>query len=149
MNVEPNTTAAHARPRALVAEDDPRMRRLVADLVRKEGFDVEEIADGEQLLLRVAEALLPRHPAAYVDLVVSDVRMPFCSGLDVLKKLRVAKRTTPVLLMTAFGEPALRAQVERLDAVLLDKPFTPAALKAAIRERVALHARPGGPKTEG
>jgi DNA-binding response OmpR family regulator len=143
MNVEPNATPAPAPAprRALVAEDDPRMRRLVADLVRREGFDVEEIADGEQLLLRVAEALLPRHASACFHLVVSDVRMPFCSGFDVLKKLRVAKRTTPVVLMTAFGEAALRAQVERLDGLLLDKPFTPAELRAAIRDRVA-HADP-------
>jgi DNA-binding response OmpR family regulator len=110
------------------------MRHLVADLLRREGFVVEEIADGKQLLLRVVEAFLPRRAAVEFDLVVSDVRMPFCSGLDVLKKLRTAHHATPVLLMTAFGEPALRTQVKMLDGVLLDKPFTPSALKAAVRE---------------
>jgi CheY-like chemotaxis protein len=122
------------RPRALVAEDDPQMRRLVADLLRREGFVVEEIADGKELLLRVVEAFLPRRPGAEFDLVVTDVRMPFCTGLDVLKKLRLAHHATPVLLMTAFGEPALRTQARLLNARVLDKPFTPSALKSAVRE---------------
>jgi DNA-binding response OmpR family regulator len=113
------------------------MRRLVADVLRREGFVVEEIADGKQLLLRVVEAFLPRRAVAEFDLVVSDVRMPFCSGLDVLKKLRTAHHATPVLLMTAFGEPALRSQVQLLNALLLDKPFTPTALKTAVRELLA------------
>ncbi len=120
-------------PRALVAEDDAQMRRLVADIVRREGFIVEEIKDGKQLLLRVLEAFIPRRGAAPFDLVVSDVRLPFCTGLEVLRELRAAKHATPVVMMSAFGEAALRVQVELLDARLLDKPFTPADLRRAMR----------------
>jgi len=110
------------------------MRELVADLVRREGCDVEELADGEQLLVRVVTAMLPRRQASGIDLIVSDVRMPFCSGLDVLKKLRVAHRTTPVILMTAFGDPWLRERVQVLGGLLLDKPFKLQALRDAVRE---------------
>jgi DNA-binding response OmpR family regulator len=120
-------------PRVLVAEDDPQMRRLVADVLLKEGYDVEELADGKELLLRVVEAFLPHHPHSGIDVVVTDMRMPFCSGLDVLKKLRVAHRPTPVLVMTAFGEEDLRSRVRDLGGLLLDKPFTPHALRAAVR----------------
>jgi two-component system, response regulator, stage 0 sporulation protein F len=120
-------------PRVLVAEDDEQMRRLVADVLLKDGYDVEELADGKELLLRVVEAFLPHHPHSGIDVVVTDLRMPFCSGLDVLKKLRVAHRTTPVLLMTAFGEHGLRERVRDLGGMLLDKPFTPLALRAAVR----------------
>jgi DNA-binding response OmpR family regulator len=135
--MEPTTlTKPDPPPRALVAEDDPQMRRLVADLVRREGFVVEEIKDGKQLLLRVVEAFLPLRGAAPFDLVVSDVRMPFCSGLEVLRELRGAQHATPVVLMSAFGEATLRTEIELLDARLLDKPFTPAALRAAVRAAI-------------
>ena len=120
-------------PRVLVAEDDAQMRRLVADVLVKDGYDVEELADGKELLLRVAEAFLPHHPHSGVDVVVTDMQMPFCSGLDVLQKLRVARRPTPVLVMTAFGEEDLRRRVGELGGMLLDKPFTPQALRAAVR----------------
>ena len=120
-------------PRVLVAEDDAQMRRLVADVLLKEGYDVEELADGKELLLRVVEAFLPHHPNSGIDAVVTDMRMPFCSGLDVLKKLRVAHRPTPVLVMTAFGEQGLRDRVHDLGGLLLDKPFTAQALRAAVR----------------
>jgi DNA-binding response OmpR family regulator len=120
-------------PRVLVAEDDAQMRRLVADVLLKEGYDVEELSDGKELLLRVVEAFLPHHRHSGIDVVVTDMRMPFCSGLDVLKKLRVAHRSTPVLVMTAFGEEGLRHRVRELGGLLLDKPFTPQALRAGVR----------------
>ena len=124
--------------RVVVAEDDLQMRQLVAEVLRKDGFEVEEIADGRQLLMRVVEAFLPWHSAMAIDLLISDVCMPFFSGLDVLRKLRLNRWQTPVLLMTAFGDPSLSLQVRNLNAVLLDKPFTRAALKTAVRELLAL-----------
>ena len=63
--------------------------------------------------------------------------MPFCSGLDVLKKLRLAHRPTPVVLMTAFGEQGLCDRVRDLGGLLLDKPFAPRALRAAVAELFA------------
>jgi DNA-binding response OmpR family regulator len=122
------------RPRVLVAEDDAHMRDLVAQILRKDGLDVEEVADGQHLLLRLVEAFLPRRQGAAIDLVVSDVRMPFCSGLDVLKKVHLSRYATPVLLMTAFGEDGLDRRVRELGGRLLDKPFPPHALRQAARE---------------
>jgi DNA-binding response OmpR family regulator len=110
------------------------MRSLVADILRKENLEVEELADGQRLLVRIVEAFLPRREARTIDLIVSDVRMPFCSGFDVLKKVHLARYSTPVLLMTAFGEPGLARQVRDLGGRLLDKPFTALALRQAVRE---------------
>lgn len=110
------------------------MRALVAEILRKEGLEVEEIADGRRLLARLLEAFLDSREDAAVDLIVSDVRMPFCTGLDILERLRLSRRETPVLLMTAFGERDLSARVRELGGRLLDKPFTPGALRRAVRE---------------
>ena len=110
------------------------MRALVADILRKQGVEVEELADGRQLLERVAYASLTRGEDAGIDLIVSDVRMPFASGLDVLEKVRVSRLGTPVLLMTAFGADGLGSRVRALGGRLLDKPFTPHALREAVRD---------------
>ena len=128
------TCAPKNRPRVLVAEDDVAMRELVADILRKEGFEVEEIADGRGLLQRLIQSLLPRREGPPFDLVVSDVRMPFCTGLDILEKVRLTHRGMPVLLMTAFSEAGLDARVRELGGVLLDKPFTARALRRTVRD---------------
>ena len=133
MNDNPDSGVAH-RPRVLVAEDDANMRELVAHILRKEGLEVEEIPDGQRLLVRLVEAFLPRRVDAGVDLIVSDVRMPFCSGLDILKKVHLSRYPIPVLLMTAFGEQGLERRVRELGGRLLDKPFTPLALRQMVRE---------------
>jgi DNA-binding response OmpR family regulator len=134
VNDAPDSPRPHP-PRVLVAEDDAPMRALVAQILRKDGFDVEEIADGQGLLLRLMETSLPRHAA--IDLIVSDIRMPFCTGLDVLKKVHLSRHGTPVLLMTAFGEPDLARRVADMGGRLLDKPFPPHALRREVKELLA------------
>ena len=67
------------------------------------------------------------------DVIVSDVNMPGLSGLDVLAALRCADWTTPVILITAFGDQQIRAEAEALGAARrLDKPVDPGALRAAV-----------------
>lgn len=134
MNSELDLSAAR-RPRVLVAEDDANMRALVADILRKEDLEVEELADGQRLLVRLVEAFAaPREGGVAINLIVSDVRMPFCSGLDVLEEVHRSRCRTPVLLMTAFGDRGLSNRVRALGGRLLDKPFTPLALRKAVRE---------------
>jgi DNA-binding response OmpR family regulator len=128
----PPVVSTVRRPRVLVAEDDASMREFVGHVLRKEALEVEELPDGERLLVRLIEAFMPRHRG--VDLVVSDVHMPFCSGLDILKKVRLSRYPTPVLLMTAVGEQGLAARVRELGGRLLEKPFTSHALLQVVRE---------------
>ena len=68
-----------------------------------------------------------------VDAVVSDLRMPVCSGLDVLETLRRTRRTVPFVLMTGFADDDTRARAGRLGAVLLEKPFMMNDLRVALR----------------
>jgi len=63
------------------------------------------------------------NPDRRVDLIVSDVRMPGSSGMDILAAMRRMGVRTPVILMTAFGDAQTRARAEALDALLFDKPF--------------------------
>ena len=69
------------------------------------------------------------------DIVISDVRMPGLTGLDVLAILRCANWATPVILITAFGDEATHAEGRELGAVaVFDKPFNVEQLRAAVLE---------------
>jgi two-component system cell cycle response regulator CpdR len=123
--------------RVLVAEDDPEMRRLVVEALRKDGHEVMEATDGGRMLVRLAEAF-DRDPALLsVDVIVSDMRMPVCNGLDLLERLAEARWRIPCILMTAFGDDETRKRVDRIGAVLLDKPLSLDVLRATVRR----HAR--------
>jgi DNA-binding NtrC family response regulator len=78
-----------------------------------------------------------------IDLIVSDVRMPVCSGLDILKGLRNAHWSTPVILMTGFGDGDLRASAAHLGAFLFEKPFQASDLKEKVRELLPSRRRGG------
>ena len=94
--------------RVLVAEDDREMRRLVVEVLRKDGHEVTEATDGGRLLVRIAE-VFDRDPSmAAVDVIISDVRMPVCSGLELVERLFEARWKVPCILMTAFGDDDTR-----------------------------------------
>jgi DNA-binding response OmpR family regulator len=111
--------------RVLLAEDNPEFRAMLAEALREEGLEVAEAEDGHALLDMLAEALSSSGDLCGVDLVVSDIRMPGYSALDVLTGARRALSHTPVILMTAFGDPATHDTARHLGAaVVLDKPFS-------------------------
>ena len=119
--------------RIVVAEDDFEMRRLVADCLRKEGYEVHEVADGGELLLRIEDSFFMRRSPVPVDLFVTDIRMPVYTGLEIVTGLREAGLDMPVIIMTAFGNPETRERAEALGAAMLDKPFKMEQLRALVR----------------
>lgn len=122
-------------PRILVAEDDDEMRRVLVDALRGDGCEVYEVSDGGALLIELAR----NHRFHYdtVDLVVSDVRMPLCSGLQALETLRGTNARTRFLLLTAFGDEGMHARAAALGAMLLDKPFSTRKLRHTVADLLA------------
>ena len=109
---------------ALVAEDDDDMRRLVVGALRAEGLDVVALRNGEELLNYMESRVLGGRRDPPIGLVISDVRMHGVTGLEILAALRAFGWTTPVILITAFGDAGLHAEARRLGALaVLDKPF--------------------------
>ena len=120
------------------------MRALVAQCLRRDSHDVLEVGDGAGLLVRIARQYRSREPAQRIDLVVTDLKMPIVTGLAILRGLRAAHSTIPVILMTAFGDDEVRREAAELGAVLLDKPFAmddlrSAALSLLGKARESLH----------
>jgi DNA-binding response OmpR family regulator len=120
-------------PRVLVVDDDAEMRRLVCDTLRKDHYDLVEETDGGRLLVRVAAIYGPSGAEEPVDLIVSDIRMPVCTGLDIVKGLRDARWGTPVVLMTAFADDDVCRRARSLNAVLFNKPFQMSDLRATVK----------------
>jgi len=122
----------------LVAEDDRAMRELITTLLRDAGYDVVEACDGAQLLDRIGDLAGRLHGRNAIALIISDIRMPGLTGLDVLAALRVAYWRTPVILITAFGSEESHAEADQLGALaVLDKPFALDDLLALVRRTVA------------
>jgi two-component system, cell cycle response regulator CpdR len=143
MRVEIQPGCSSPRPalrrlHAVVADDDAGMRAVVAEALRLDGHQVEEAADGVELLFHVSRSFVTGARVAPIDLVVSEVEMPYCTGLEVLRKLRSGRRTTPVVLMSGRGGDALAASVADLGGKLLEKPFTFGELRTAVAEVLGL-----------
>ncbi len=124
--------------RVLVAEDDREMRRLVVEALKKDGHEVTEAADGGRLLVRLAEVFDQDPSLATIDLIVSDIRMPICNGLDLVERMFQARWRVPWILMTAFGDDEIRRRAEAVGALLLDKPLSLEQLREAVA-RLARH----------
>jgi CheY-like chemotaxis protein len=124
-------------PCVLVAEDDPEFRRLIASALRREGFEVVEVRSGNELLEQVGSSLLDRKHRTRFDVILTDLRMPGKSGLDILSGLDQGGITTPVLLMTAFGDDRTQALARRFGALgVLNKPFDLDDLITAVADAV-------------
>lgn len=124
--------------RVLLAEDDRELRLLLATALRRDGYEVLEAHDAKHLLELMGEALVSGNGAP-VDVVVSDIRMPGASGLDLLAGLRRDDWTTPVVLITAFGDPETHAEAYRLGAdAVLDKPLDVDDLRQVVQTLVSM-----------
>jgi two-component system, response regulator, stage 0 sporulation protein F len=122
-----------ATQRILVADDDPDMRALVASALRQGGYDVVEAGNGMEAIDHIAPTVWTKRDGFKA--IVSDVRMPALTGLDLLAALRCTRLETPVILMTAFGDEEVRTEAHSLGATaVLDKPFNLDELHAAVQK---------------
>lgn len=109
----------------LVADDEARMRKLVKDFLRKEGFEVIEAQDGE-------EALAYFYDDSSIDLIILDVMMPKADGYEVLREIRETSQI-PIIMLTAKSEEKdeLLSFKYGVDEYVT-KPFSPKILVARV-----------------
>ena len=131
-------------PRILVVEDDDAMRDLIATVLRQDGYDVIESGTLEGVAEIDGDGGLDS-----IAMIISDLRMPGASGLELLAALRAAHWSTPFILITAFGSDETHAEAGNLGALaVLDKPFAIELLQACVHE--ALNGtQPGGARSNG
>ena len=130
----------------LVVEDDRALRTLMVRTLSEKGYRVVEASDGDALIDTLAEALCPDQTGAAFDLILSDIRMPQFSALDVLVGARRFIGDIPVVLMTAFGDPSTHERARRRGAaVVLNKPVKLSELCATVARVLAAKAGPPWP----
>ncbi|MGY4174917.1 two-component system response regulator FixJ [Bradyrhizobium sp. USDA 4518] len=122
--------------RVLVIDDDAAMRDSLAFLLDVRGFCVATY--------ETASGFLGDAASGPVDCIVSDIRMPGMSGLELVRKLKADRVDCPVILITGHGDVTLAVEAMKAGAVdFIEKPFEDEVLLRAINS--ALEARPTKP----
>lgn len=112
----------------LVADDEYRIRKLLADFLVREGYKVIEAADGEETI----DVLF--NTKTKIDLVILDVMMPKYDGWFVLERIREFS-TVPVVMLTARSDEYDQLKGFKLGADdYVTKPFSPSVLMARINK---------------
>jgi two-component system response regulator FixJ len=120
-----------------VIDDDAAMRDSLAFLLDVNGF--------ESQVHESADAFLKRINVDGVTCVISDIRMPGMTGVELVRKLKSGGSTCPVILITGHGDVALAVEAMKAGAVdFIEKPFDDKALLGAIQS--ALEARSADPE---
>ena len=110
----------------LVVDDDAVARELLAEALKKEGYDVEAFGSGEEAIARGREGR--------VDLVLTDIRMGAVDGLTVLREFKRMSQDTAIVVLTAFG--SLEGAIEAIKQGAYDylaKPFKKEDIKLVVQ----------------
>jgi len=125
------------KKRILVIEDDQEMRSLLKDFFEEEGFEIDSVSNGSEAFRILVRELF--------DLVITDIRMPGLTGLDILPGIKKLQPEAPIIVITAFGsEEVHRRAIERGATAYLEKPLHFHELKTMIHEIMSSKARNRG-----
>ena len=117
----------------LIAEDDELMLKTLEFRLKKDGHELILARDGREALAKIDE-LNP-------DLVISDIMMPYHSGLEVVAALK-EKHQTPVIILSAMGQEDIVLEAFRLGADdFIAKPFSPNELSLRIKRFTLVSSR--------
>ena len=138
-----NTTAS---PRLLVVDDEPDLRTLYELTLVREGYDVECAGSLEE-----AWSLLQQRGPAGHQLVITDMRLPDGSGLDLLRRIDEAGRREKAIVITAYGSPENAVEALKAGAYdYLTKPVDLRQFRAVVASALGrLPGAPGAPGTAG
>jgi DNA-binding NtrC family response regulator len=116
----------------LIIDDEAEIRESLQTLLELEGFEVETAGTGEEGLARIGE-----HP---FDLILLDLALPGCDGMEILSEIRAHDLHLPVIMITAYGtvENAVRA-MQSGAANFVQKPWDNEKLLADVRAAVGRH----------
>jgi two-component system response regulator PilR (NtrC family) len=121
--------AVERKPRILVVDDERSMRELLAIVLRREGYEVMLAENGKE-----AVDALGRGP---VDVLISDIKMPDMSGVEVLRAAKQIDQDILGIMITAFASTDTAVEAMRLGACdYLSKPFDIDLLKMKVREKI-------------
>lgn len=111
--------------RILVVDDDPSLRNMMNIVLKKDGFDVTCVENARVALSTLKEESF--------ELIISDIKMPDVSGIDLLRKVKSLNPDMPVVMITAYGSTHDAVEAMKLGAEnYITKPFNLDELKIII-----------------
>jgi len=114
------------KPTVHIIDDDEAVRQALSFQLGSAGIDVRTY-ESAAVFLKVA-------PTVQAGCIITDVRMPELSGIDLLRRLRELKLAVPVIVITAHGDIPLAVEAMRIGAIdFLEKPFEDEVLLASVR----------------
>ncbi len=121
-------TASRFAGKALVADDEDLLRETLVEMLRQEGFDVVDAADGEEAVRRF-------HESDDLSLVIMDVSMPRMNGREACREIRASRPDVPVILASGHDETDVcdGCDDDCRPAAFLHKPFSIEHLREALR----------------
>ena len=121
-----------SKPRILVVDDELSMREMLRIVLHREGYDVVLAQNGRDAIER-----LQQEP---IDLLLSDIRMPDVSGVEVLRAAKEINRDIVAFMMTAFASTDTAVEAMRLGALdYFTKPFNMDELRLKVRQHLETH----------
>jgi PAS domain S-box-containing protein len=114
----------------LLVEDEPAILRATAEILERSGYVVHAARTAEEALARAAAK------AEGIDLLLSDLVMPGCSGRELARRIVALRPGLPVLLMTGYSEEAAHPREGDGAERVLEKPVHPVVLLRAVRDRL-------------
>lgn len=123
----------------LIVDDDPAQRRILEEVVNRDGYRAVPVESGEAAL-----AYLEGPTGAEISLVVLDLVMPGIDGMEVLKRTHPAKPNLPIIVLTAHGGIETVVNVMREGATdFVIKPVSPERLHVSMRNALKVNALTG------
>ena len=118
------------REHLLVVDDEAHIRTSLFLLLRDAGFQVTIAQNGLEALSVLSSV---EKISGHVDLILTDVRMPGLDGVGLIDELRRRQLTVPVLIMTAYKNDHLKAELSKRECFeLIEKPYDPRELLERI-----------------
>ncbi len=114
------------KERILIVDDESSLREMLAILLEREGYQIEEAANGQ-----IALGLIQSRD---FDLIISDMKMPCLGGIGLLRKVREQEIKTPMLMITAFSSTEEAVEAMKLGAYdYITKPFKNDEIRLVIK----------------
>ncbi|GAA4146681.1 response regulator transcription factor [Sphingobacterium lactis] len=114
----------------LIAEDDELILQTIAHKLKKEGFEVILTRNGLEALSLIQ--------AGGIDLIISDIMMPFASGIELLAEVKRLTNPIPILMLSSMGQENIVLEAFELGASdFMIKPFSPNELIIRVNRLIA------------
>jgi DNA-binding NtrC family response regulator len=119
------------RPRIVVADDEPNLRKVLGAILARDGYQVLEARDGEEALQLVDST---------VAILITDLRMPRLDGMGLLRRMAVDHPEVPVIMITAHGSVDSAVEAVKLGAFdYIEKPFEQAQIQQIVQKALKTH----------